>query len=87
MWYELVFKQYIYLFECVVFSFWVEELVVDECNDVEDEEDIEVMEVNCIQGCWRELCKDQVYNLVGECCDGIIKSVNFDREDFGWIDL
>jgi hypothetical protein len=79
--YKLITKKLIHLFKRLSFRFGKEEPIACKCDDIEDEEDVEVLKLNgaeCLRG---KLCEDQVDCPVREGCDGITEGTNLDRED------
>lgn len=79
--YELVAEELVHLLEGLAFSLGEEEPIARKCDDVEDKEDVEVLELDRAKRLRGELGKNQVDGPVGESRDRVTESANFDRED------
>lgn len=79
--YELVAEELVHLLESLAFGLGEEEPVARKCDDVEDKEDVEVLELDRAKRLRGKLGKDQVDSPIGESRDCVTESANFDRED------
>lgn len=79
--YKLIAKELVHLLESLSFGLWEEEPVAEKCDDVEDEEDVEVLELDRGKRCRGELGEDQVDSPVGEGSNGVAQGANFHREN------
>lgn len=83
--YKLIAKKLIHLFKRLSFRFGEKEPIAYKCDDVEDEENVEVFKLNGAERLRGKLCEDQVDCPVREGCDGITEGTNLDREDLNFL--
>lgn len=79
--YKLITKELVHLLEGLTLRLGEEEPIASECNDVEDKEDVEVLELDRAQCLRGELGEDQIDSPVGEGCNGVTERADFDGED------